>query len=159
MISIKPAFAHLSKDEMNQLLDLPVWIALYAAYHADGEISESERADAIKLSYMRTYTAPKSLRELYRLVHLRFAKRFDQLNRRLPLHTADKLIYIRAQLKSALGILSKLDSDVAQSVRQSLDSFYRHVFRADTSFVQYFSLPVVSGHMEKKAASYKPSVG
>ncbi len=155
MIEVKKSFQHLSKEDLHQLLDLPVWLALYAAFHSDGKISAFERAEAIKLTYIRTYTAPKSVRELYRLVHHRFANRFDHLAKRLPLQVHDKLVYIRVQLKLSNDVLKKLDTDVEHSLRENLLSFYRHIFNADKSFFQYFTLPVFTGHMDMKFNSGK----
>ncbi len=152
MIEIKKSFQHLSKEDLNQLLDLPVWLALYAAYHCDGKLSPVERAEAIRLTHLRSNSGPKSAREIYRLVHNRFAHRFDRLASRLPYEVDDKLLYIRVQLKAGNSILKKLDHDVENSIRESLLSFYRNIFHADKSFFQYFTLPVFKGHLDMKFA-------
>lgn len=46
MIEIKKAFEKLTEEELNQLLDTPVWMALLAAHVGDGKVSEDERAEA-----------------------------------------------------------------------------------------------------------------
>jgi len=149
MIEIKKAFQNIRADEFNELLDVPVWLALLAAYEGDGIISENEKAEAVKLAHMRTYTAPKSLQEFYRLVDGRFAQRFEQLDHRLPTDIENKKVYIRAQVHHANDLLNKLDLDIASGLQKSLASFYKHVFNSDKSFFQYFALPVFSNRLDK----------
>ncbi len=153
MIEIKKAFQNITADQFHELLDVPVWLALLAAYEVDGKISENEKADAVKLAHMRTYTAPKSLQEFYRLVDGRFAQRFEHLDHRLPKDVENKKVYIRAQIHHANALLDKLDPDIASGLQKSLASFYKHVFNSDKSFFQYFALPVVSNKLDKYAGN------
>lgn len=149
MLTIKQAFENISEDEFNQLLDTPVWLSLLAAYAGDGKVSEDEKAEAVKLAHMRTYSAPKSLREFYKMVDARFELRFEILNNRLPEGSDNIMSYIKPQVQRSHDIILTLDRDVAETLEESLSSFYRHVFKADKSFFQYFALPVVSSRLEK----------
>lgn len=149
MIEIKKAFQKLTEDELNQLLDTPVWMALLAAYVGDGKVSEDERAEAVKLAHLRTFTSPKSLREFYTLVDERFAARFDLLQKRVPKKHEDSVVFIEAQVKRGHALLLKVDPDLAIDIEESLESFYKHVFNADKSFFQYFALPIFSGKLDK----------
>lgn len=155
MIRIADAFKDLTAEEYKQLLDAPVWMALYAAYSADGKITQAERADAIKLAHVRRFTAPKSIRELYVKIGRRFEPRLQALDDRLPNGRKNKLIYIRAQVKAAHRLLKKLDSDVAETLEDNLASFYKHVFNADKSFFHYFALPVVAKNFEQYSGRKK----
>lgn len=155
MIRIADAFKELTTEEYKQLLDAPVWMALYAAYSADGKITPAERADAIKLAHVRRFTAPKSIRELYVKIGRRFGPRLKTLDERLPEDRKDKLIYIRAQVKAAHRLLRKLDPDVAETLEDNLASFYKHVFNADKSFFHYFALPVVAKNFERYSGRKK----
>ena len=155
MIEIKKAFSRLSTEELNQLLDTPVWMALLAAYAGDGKISEDERASAVKLASLRTFTSPKSIREYYSRVDERFEERFDLFVKRVPKKEEDKIIYIEAQVKRGHAILDKVDPELAADIEDSLESFYRHVFNADKSFFQYFALPIFSGKLDKHSGKYR----
>lgn len=151
MLEIKKAFQNVSADEFHHLLDVPVWLSLLAAYTGDGKISENEKAGAVKLAHMRTYTAPKSLQDFYKMVYGRFADRFEQLDNRLPKAVDDKKVYIRAQIRHANALLDKLDPDIASGLQESMASFYKHVFNSDKSFFQYFALPVYSNKLDKQS--------
>ncbi len=150
MIEIKKAFQNLSDTELGELLDTPVWLSLLAAYTGDGKVSRDERADAVKLAHLRTFTSPKSLREFYARVDDRFENRFDKLNARLPEKQKDRIIFLEAQVKHCHKLLEKkVDQDLAIEIEESLESFYNHVFKADTSFFQYFALPIISSRLDK----------
>lgn len=155
MIQLKKTFSNIDASEMKKLVDIPVWLSLYAAYSADGIISESERAEAIKLAHLRTFTAPKSLQKYYESVDNHFEDRFNSLNGRLPSNDHDRKIYLDAQIKSSYKIIEKLDPDTMESLEESLKSFYEHVFKADTSFFQFFALPVISNRLEKKSGNFE----
>jgi len=155
MIHLKEAFSGISKNEFNQLIDIPVWLSLFAAYSQDGEVSEYEKAEAVKLAHLRTFTAPKSLRKFYEKVDEHFEERFNTLHRRLPESDEDRKLYLEAQIKNGHAILHKLDSDITESLEESLESFYEHVFKADQSFFQYFALPIISSRLEKKSGHFK----
>ena len=155
MIEIKKAFEGLTDAELNQLLDAPVWLSLLAAYTGDGKVSEDERAEAVKLAHLRTFTTPKNLREFYEKVDQRFEQRFDALNNRLPEKHEDRIKYLEAQVKHCHKLLEeKVDQDLAADIEESLESFYRHVFKADTSFFQYFAFPIISGRLAKESGKF-----
>ncbi len=154
MIELKKAFQNITDDEMTQLLDLPIWLALLAAFTGDGRVSEGERAEAVKLAHLRTFTSHKSLQEFYTKVDERFATRFDKLITRVPKGEKDREVYIEAQIKLGHAILLKLDTDIAATLEDSLESFYSHVFKADKSFFQYFALPIISNRLDKQSGHY-----
>ncbi len=149
MLKIQEAFAHLSHEEYKSLLDIPVWLTLLAAYTANGKLTVNEKNEAIKLSHLRRFTAPKSIRALYVKLSQIFPERVKVLNSRLPEDEADKILYIKAQVRSGHAVFEKLDPDIAESLSESLSSFYKHIFNCDKGFFHYFALPVISSHVEK----------
>ncbi len=155
MIKMREAFENLSADELRQLMDAPAWMALMAAYSTDGRLTDSERDGAIRLAHVRSFTAPKSIRSLYIKISKDFPQRLLKLNSRLPEKKQDKLTYIRAQVKSSHKLLTKLDSDVAETLEENLNSFYKHVFNSDKGFFHYFALPVFSNRLEKHVSGYR----
>lgn len=154
MIEIKKAFQGITDDELNHLLDAPVWLSLLAAHANDGVISSSDKADAVKLAHLRSFTSPKSLHDFYEQVDAQFEKRFDTFLARLPEGEKDREVYIEAQIKISHGILAKLDEDISSSLEESLESFYKHVFKSDKSFFQYFALPIISNRLDKQSGNY-----
>lgn len=155
MIEIKKAFTSITNDDMNHLLDTPVWLSLLASFTNDGIVNPSEKADAVRLAHLRTFTSPKSLQEFYEKVDERFDDRFDTLHARLTMDNEhDKILYIKAQIEISHKVLEKIDKDVASSLEESFSSFYEHVFKADKSFFQYFALPIISNRLEKLSGHF-----
>ncbi len=154
MIEIKKAFQKLTDQEFTQLIDTPIWMSLLAAYAGDGKVSEDERAEAVRLAHLRTFTSPKSLRGFYEKVDEKFAERFDILDKRVPDVKKDKIVYIEAQVKKSHALLEKIDEDLAADLEESLESFYKHVFNADKSFFQYFALPIFSSRLDRNSGNY-----
>ncbi len=155
MIEIKKAFQTITEAEFNQLVDTPVWLALLAALSNDGEIQPSEKAEAVKLAHLRTFTSSKTLQEFYKKVDEVFASRFDRLHDRLPAGEHDKELYIEAMIKQTHSILLKLDVDVAEAIEGSFSSFYDHIFKSEKSFFQYFALPLISNRLDKQSGHYE----
>ena len=155
MIHLKETFSGITSEELKKLIDIPVWLSLFAAYSHDGVVSEYEKSEAVKLAHLRTFTSPKSLHKYYEKVDEHFEDRFDTLNKRLPISEEDKKVYLETQIKNGHAILEKLDPDVTESLEESLESFYEHVFKADQSFFQYFALPVISNRLEKKSGNFR----
>ena len=150
MIEIKKALTSITEDELNHLLDTPIWLSLLASFTNDGVVNPSEKADAVRLAHLRTFTSPKSLQEFYQKVDERFDKRFDALHSRLTMNNEhDKTLYIKAQIETGHKVLEKLDKDIASSLEESFSSFYEHVFKAEVSFFQFFALPIISNRLDK----------
>ena len=154
MIEINKAFHKLTDQELTQLIDVPIWMSLLAAYAGDGKVSGDERADAVRLAHLRTFTSPKSIRGFYEKVDKIFDERFDILNKRVPSKQKDIIVYIEAQVKKSHALLAKIDEDLAADLEESLESFYKHVFNADKSFFQYFALPVFSSRLDRNSGKY-----
>jgi hypothetical protein len=154
MIEIIKAFDGLSDEEYTQILDIPVWLALMASYAGDGKVSKHEKAEAIKLAHLRTFTSSNTLHEYYKKVDARFEERFETLLKRIPDKEDDRLAYLEAQVKRAHAMLKNLDKDTASLLEESLVSFYEHVFNADKSFFQYFALPVISNRLDNFSGHY-----
>lgn len=153
-MDIKAAFSDLSTEEFNKITDSPVWISLQAGYAHDGIVSKNEKAHAVKLAHLRTFTSPRSLREYYKIVDEKFEKTFEELNKTLPTDPHEREKFIHNKVKEAHALLIKLDKDVAIDLEKSLESFYQHVFRADKSFFQYFALPIISNELDKASGHY-----
>jgi hypothetical protein len=154
MIEITKAFDGLSEEEYTQILDIPVWLSLMAAFAGDGKVSKSEKSEAVKLAHLRTFTSPHSLHEYYKKVDARFDERFETLIKRVPEKEENRLAYLEAQVKRAHAMLKNLDKDIASTLEESLESFYEHVFNADKSFFQYFALPIISNRLDNFSGHY-----
>ncbi|HCL82341.1 MAG TPA: hypothetical protein DIC22_00130, partial [Chitinophagaceae bacterium] len=73
-----PQFEKLSGEEAELLLEAPALISVMASC-SDRNINKRQKADAIKLAHIKTFTAIPVLQPYYREVEKDFANRFDRI--------------------------------------------------------------------------------
>ena len=147
----------ISEEDRKILLRGPALVAILAAISDDGEISNSEKSESIKLSHLRTYTSEPMLQNYYSLVEEEFVKDFNEIQSKLPESWEEKQNYIEEQIAEMSAVLPKLNDVYAKTLVASLKSFARHVFKSNSSFLEYFLFPVFMNRVEKE--SFDPRIG
>lgn len=152
MIRTKKAFSELTDQEYRELVDLPIWISLLAAYEHDGKIDKDERAEAIRIAHLRSFDSPYDIRDYALQVYRDFDHRFRRLDEALTGEDGEKKVEeIRAKIQDIyVRLVPKIEPSVVEDLFNTLESFYRHVFVSNRSFLQYFALPIVSNRLDKR---------
>ncbi|MEZ4721765.1 MAG: hypothetical protein R2813_07825 [Flavobacteriales bacterium] len=135
--------------ELQKLGDAIVWTTILAAIHQDGIIQESEKAEAIKQTHIRTFSTPDYLKPIYKHLDDHFERDFDAYSARLSGTKVEMEVYIQERLHESLEILPTLGPLFTQKFSKDLHHLYNKVFLADSSVFQFFALPVISAHLEK----------
>lgn len=148
---------NLNEADLNILLKSPAVVAILAAISDDGEVSQHEKAESIKLSHLRTYTSDPQLHNFYRHAEKKFVENFDRIMSELPEEWEDKEKYLEAQIVELNQVLPKLNDIYAKNLVSSLKSFAKHVFKSNASFLEYFVFPVFMNKVEKE--SFDPKIG
>lgn len=144
---------HLSQEEKKLILNGPVLVAVYSALYDDGHIEQKEKADAVRLAHLRTFTSPEILHSYYEQVDHHFEQHFDELVSELPEDNEERTKFLEKRLKKIGKSLNNVDPEFAGELALSLKSFARHVFRSNSHFLEYFLLPGVINHIEKSIFS------
>lgn len=139
------------------LLRAPAIVALFAAISDDGEVSDNERSEAIKLAHLRTYTSPEILHNFYKEVDKVFEAYFSEEADKLPATQEEKAIYLAERLKALNTVLPKLNQVYSKELVISLKSFARHVFKSNSGFLEHFLLPIFLGRIERDF--FDPNIG
>lgn len=147
----------LNEEERAIILRAPAIVAILAAISDDGEVSENEKADAVKLSHLRTYTSPEILHNYYKEVELVFEENFSYVMANLPESWEEKEQYLKSRIVVVNSILKKLDKVYAQELINSLRSFSKHVFKSNSSFLENFVLPIFMTNLDKEG--FDPMIG
>lgn len=142
-------FDHLNEQEKLHLYKAPALVSVFAAHYDDGIVDSKEKTDAIRLAHLRTFTSPEILHSYYEQVDHHFEEQFDKIVTDLPQGKEERNEFLEKQLKETGKILAKVESEFAEDLARSLKSFSRHVFRANSHFLEYFLLPGVINHIEK----------
>jgi hypothetical protein len=138
-----------SPEELQKLGDAIVWTTILAAIHQDGVIQESEKAEAIKQTHIRTFSTEDYLKPIYKHLDSHFERDFDAYSAILPSDNDEKEELIKQKLEEALSILPTVGPIFAKKFSNDIRDLYNRVFHANSSVFQYFTLPVLSAHLEK----------
>lgn len=131
-------FKVLSEAEKDKLKDAISLITVYIA-GADGKIDEDELKWAEKITTIRGYSNPESLKEFYDEVGVDFQKRVDNYLKNLD--TLEVRNKEAAQKLEALNpILAKLNPKLGALLYSSYVSFAKHVAKASGGFLGFFSI-------------------
>ncbi|MFT6336618.1 MAG: hypothetical protein ACI86M_003335 [Saprospiraceae bacterium] len=131
-------FKVLSDSEFDQLKDAISLITVYIA-GADGNINDDETKWAEKVTKIRSYTLPQSLKEFYAEVGIDFHERMENYMASLSnLETRNSTV---ADKLTALNpILAKLAPKLGATLYNSYLSFAKHVAKASGGFLGFFSI-------------------
>lgn len=147
----------LNEEERAVILRAPAIVAILAAVSDDGIVSEDEKAEAVKLSQLRTYTSPEILHNYYKEVEKVFEDNFNLVMSNLPESWEEKEAYLKSRIDTVNDIIKKLDQVYAKELINSLRSFSKHVFKSNSTFLENFVLPIFMTKMDKEG--FDPMVG
>jgi hypothetical protein len=131
----------LSAEERRLLLKAPVYVSVLVSCNYN-EVNELQKADAIKLAHLKTFTATPLLIPYYIEVDNNFKEQFE--------NTVEKYFPFdepaRSRLKEKVGeinrVLEKLDKTYADELYKSLKQYSEHVRKAAHSVFQDFIFPM-----------------
>jgi len=131
----------LTAEEKELLFKAPVLVSLLAA-SGDHEINKKQKADAIKLSHLKTFTAHPALIPYYREVEKNFGVYFEEAAQKYAPFTDEKREELKKEINTLDIVIKKLDKDFAMTLHVSLKGYADHVRRADASFLEGFIFPI-----------------
>lgn len=149
--------SRLTEEEREIILRAPAIVALLAAVSDDGEVSEDEKSESIRLAHLRTYSSEPILHNYYQEVDKVFEKHFDEIMADLPSSWEEKEAFLKNKITSINSILPKFSKVYAEALIASLKSFSKHVFKSNSSFLQNFMLPMFMGKIDRE--SFDPKIG
>lgn len=139
-----------SEAELKQLGDAIVWTALLAAIHVDGVINPEEKAEAISVAHIRSFSTADYIKPFYKHLDSHFERDFDAYSAMIPDGTQDeKESFIQEKITEALAIMPAIGPLFTQYFSDDLKSFYNKVFHADSNVFQIFFMPVITSHLNK----------
>lgn len=149
--------SRLSQEDRDIILRAPAIVAILAAISDDGEVSEDEKAESIKLAHLRTYSSEPILNNYYQEVDKVFDKNFDYVMSNLPETWEEKEAYLEERIVCINEILPQFSKVYSQALVSSLKSFSKHVFKSNSSFLENFILPMFMNKVEKEG--FDPKIG
>jgi hypothetical protein len=130
----------LSREEQALLLKAPVIVSILAAAGV-GKVNEWEKADAIKLAHLKTYTADRLLIPYYKEVDKSFEQDFEALAKKYVPFDDQKRILLQSEVDHVNKVIDKLDKPFARTLHTSLLKYAEHVKNAYKGLVMNFIFP------------------
>ncbi|MBI1767058.1 MAG: hypothetical protein HYR67_01635 [Bacteroidetes bacterium] len=133
-------FELLAKGEQELLLKAPAIVSILAA-SASGTINDWEKADAIKLARLKTFSAHPLLIPYYKEVEKVFEQNFEALIKRYSPFDDSRRMQLRKEVDKIDSILAKVDHEFAVTLHSSLSSYADHVKKAYKGLIVNFIFP------------------
>jgi ribosomal protein S17E len=134
-------FENLSNEEYGRLLTAPVLVSVLVACTSNQEMDKKEKAEAIKLTHLKTFTSTSLLQPYYEKVEEDFEKNFEAAVTKYAPFKAGRCEELKKEINEVNAIIDKLSSGFANDLRQSLSDYTEHVRKAERSVVEDFIFP------------------
>lgn len=134
-------FENLSQEDRNLLLKAPVYVSILAAGN-NHDLGDAQKADAIQLAHLKTFTSNSILSNYYKEVDKTFKNNFDHIiSEFLPINEEKRKI-IMLKLDEINKIISKLDTNFGIELHKSLSDYSEHVKKSNHSVLEDFIFPI-----------------
>ena len=136
-------FNKLSKEDRKLLYKAPVLVSVLASSSFNEvKINKSQKADAIKLAHLKTFTAMPLLLPYYAEVEKGFKAAFEAaINKYFPFDEA-KRSELKKEMENTNSVIKKLDKEYAEALGKSFERYAKHVKKAAHSVFQDFIFPM-----------------
>ena len=135
MWTLIEGFQHLTKEEIDALVEAPVLITILVGM-ADGELDSEERIWSERLLRSRTYNTPKELNEFYRVVVEGFWARMQSEIAHLPREAEARNRELSERLTRLNPILAKLDIELAADLYKGFIGLAEETAKASGGFLR-----------------------
>ncbi len=131
----------LTTEDREFLYKAPVLVSVLASCSFK-EINRAQKADAIKLSHLRTFTADPLLLSYYAEVERNFRSQFEIIAKEYYPFDENKRNALKGEIERVNHILGKLEKTYSETLYKSLESYSKHVKKATHTIFQDFIFPV-----------------
>ncbi len=138
---MKKEFGQLSEMEKELLLRAPAIVSVLAASKAR-KIYEWEKADAIQLTQLKTFTARSLVIDYYKEVENVFEQNFETVAKKYAPFDDVKMEKLQNEVDTINHVIDKLETEFADELHASLRDFAEHVKNAYKGLVVNFLFPI-----------------
>ena len=133
----------LSKEDRDILFKAPVLVSLLASRSFNEvAINKFQKADAIKLAHLKTFTAMPLLLTYYAEVEKEFKGAFEAAIKKYFPFDESKRNELKKEMDKTGLVLNKLDKEYGEALGKSFERYAKHVKKAAHSVFQDFIFPM-----------------
>ncbi len=133
-------FIRLTNEERELLYKAPVLVSVLASCSLN-ELNEVQKADAIKLAHLKTFTSNAVLRDYYQEVDKHFERQFEAAVKDYTPFDENQRNNLKQEIEKINLIIGKLEKTYGQVLHKSLEGYADHVKKAVHSVFQDFIFP------------------
>ncbi len=134
-------FEKLTPREQELLIKAPVLVSVLASCSEHG-INQKQKADAIKLAHIKTFTALPELQPYFKEAEKNFKEHFEEATKRYYPFDEERRHMLKMEIKKIREIIHRLDPVYAMALSKSLERYVIHVKRATYSIFRDFIFPL-----------------
>jgi hypothetical protein len=134
-------FEKLTAEEQELLYKAPVLVSVLASCSFN-EVNKVQKADAIKLAHLKTFTAHPLLIPYYTEVEKNFKELFEAATKKYFPFDEEKRTALKKEIQRVNLIIEKLNKEYGLVLYKSLEKYANHVKRATHTVFVDFILPV-----------------
>jgi hypothetical protein len=131
----------LSAEDRAILLKAPALVSVLAA-SGNHEISKSEKADAVKMAHLKTFTADPILLNYYNEAETNFVKYFEETVKKYAPFDDLKREALKKEISIINNVIAKLDFEFYKTLHNSLSKYAEHVKRSEINILDDFIFPI-----------------
>jgi hypothetical protein len=133
----------LSKEDRLLLYKAPVLVSVLASSSFNEiKINKSQKADAIKLAHLKTFTAMPLLLPYYAEVEKGFKEGFEEAIQKYFPFNENKRSELKKEMDEISLVINKLDKEYAEALVKSFERYAKHVKNSAHSVFQDFIFPM-----------------
>ncbi|HXC03900.1 MAG TPA: hypothetical protein VNZ86_04060 [Bacteroidia bacterium] len=135
------SFSKISSEEQELLYKAPVLLSLLASI-SDNHLNPDQKAEAVKLSHLKTFTARPELINYYKTVEKRFAVNFELLEKQFYPFDPVQCIALKKEINRLYLLLRKMDNRISILLLHSLNGYAAHVKKSGVGILDDFIFPL-----------------
>lgn len=136
-----PQFEKLTRREQELLIKAPVLLSVLASCSERG-INQKQKADAIKLAHIKTFTAVPELQPYFKEVESNFKEYFEEAAGQYYPFDEHQRHLLKMEIRKIQEIITRLNPRFASALNKSLERYVIHVKRATYSIFRDFIFPL-----------------
>ena len=136
-----PQFEKLNLRDQELLIKAPVLLSVLASCSEHG-VNQKQKADAIKLAHIKTFTALPELQPYFKEAEKNFKEHFEEAAERYYPFDEEHRLLLKMEIKNIREIISRLNPVYATALSKSLERYVIHVKKATYSIFRDFIFPL-----------------
>jgi len=134
-------FQKLTSEEQQLLYKAPALVSALVC-SSSNKVNKAQKADAIKLAHLKTFTAPAILLPYYAEVENSFKEQLDAILTQYAPFDEAKQAELKNEISKVNLVIQKLDPYYGEVLYKSLQAYAQHVKKAAHSVFQDFIFPM-----------------